>query len=56
MVNRKRNLKTRLAVENNYSKTTSSEKVALTKTYKNALKKVGVLTKYRHSKSGLFKE
>ena len=36
-------MKARLAVEN--LKTASSKKVALTKTYINALKKVGVLTK-----------
>ena len=50
-------METRLTVENQLlQKTACSKQVALGKMNINALKKEGILTKQRHSKSSLLKE
>ena len=57
MANRKRNWENKVSSrKSTILKTASSEKVALAKTYIPALKKVGVLKIWRHSKSSLLKE
>ena len=52
MINRKSDSENKVSSrKSSILKTASSEKVALAKAYITALKKVGVLKKWRHSKS-----
>ena len=56
MINRKSDSENKVSsLKSSILKTASSEKVALAKAYITALKKVGVLKKWRHSKSSLIK-